>query len=387
MTTIESATHLSDGDLLSEVTRAVTDEHAATAHLIALLAEVDVRRLYLGQGYSSLFTYCTQALHLSEHAAYGRIEAARAARRCPMVLDLLADGSLNVTTVGLLARHLTADNHRHVLERARHKSKREVECIVAALWPLPVVPSSVRKLPNPVGPTATPELPARADHHEVVAAPEGSEPCRLFDKPMAPPAPRVPRAAAVTPLAPTRYRLQVTVSAEAHEDLRRAQDLLRHVIANGDLAMVVARALKLLVQQLERTRCAQTSRPRQAHPARSGSRHVPAAVRRAVWARDKGQCAFEGKDGRCRERGFLEIHHVVPYATGGKTVGENLQLRCRAHNAFEAEHFFGPPMVREAPALYSVQTEPGRVEELTCRRAADLDSPSSAEISRAPRFS
>jgi hypothetical protein len=86
---------------------------------------MDARRLYLGAGYSSLFTYCTQALHLSEHAAYGRIEAARAARRFPLVMDLLANGSLTVTTVGLLAPHLTADNHRNVLESACHKRKRE----------------------------------------------------------------------------------------------------------------------------------------------------------------------------------------------------------------------------------------------------------------------
>ena len=140
MTTIESAKHLSDGELLARVAQAAQRERAATTHLIALLAEMDARRLYLGEGYSSLFTYCTQVLHLSEHAAYGRIEAARAARRFPLVIELLADGSLTVTTVGLLATHLTPDNHRSVLESARHKSKRAVEGIVAALRPLPAVP-------------------------------------------------------------------------------------------------------------------------------------------------------------------------------------------------------------------------------------------------------
>jgi hypothetical protein len=69
---------LSDQALLSEVQAAARRERSDTARLIALLAEVDQRRLYLGQGCASLFTYCTQVLHLSEHAAYGRIEAARA---------------------------------------------------------------------------------------------------------------------------------------------------------------------------------------------------------------------------------------------------------------------------------------------------------------------
>ena len=97
-----------------------------------------------------LFTYCTQALHLSEHAAYGRIEGARAARRFPIVMEFLADGSLNVTTIGLLAPHLTDDNHQTLLLSARYTSKRDVERMVAALRPLPAVPSNVRKLPAPM---------------------------------------------------------------------------------------------------------------------------------------------------------------------------------------------------------------------------------------------
>lgn len=77
--TVRSLAHLSDAELIAKVRELAGSERHATARLIALLAELDARRLYLGEGCSSLFTYCTQALHLSEHAAYGRIEAARAA--------------------------------------------------------------------------------------------------------------------------------------------------------------------------------------------------------------------------------------------------------------------------------------------------------------------
>ncbi len=146
---LDSVSRLSDHELLAEVRIAAAREREATARLIALLAQLDERRLYLGEGCSSLFTYCTQVLHLSEHAAYGRIEAARAARRCPGVLDLLTDGSVTLTTVTLLSAHLTADNHRDVLNEARHKSKRDVEHIVARLRPQPAVPATVRKLPEP----------------------------------------------------------------------------------------------------------------------------------------------------------------------------------------------------------------------------------------------
>jgi hypothetical protein len=123
---LDAVSKMSDKDLLTEVRAAAAREREATARLVALLAQVDERRLYLGEGCSSLFTYCTQALHLSEHAAYGRIEAARAAQRFPVVLDLLFDGSLTLTAVTLLAPHLTPANHRDVLNDARRKSKREV---------------------------------------------------------------------------------------------------------------------------------------------------------------------------------------------------------------------------------------------------------------------
>ena len=94
---------VSDQDLLATVRRLADNECRATAGLIAALAQLDARRLYLGQGCSSLFTYCTQVLHLSEHAAYGRIEAARAARRFPVVLERLVDGEITLTAIGLLA--------------------------------------------------------------------------------------------------------------------------------------------------------------------------------------------------------------------------------------------------------------------------------------------
>jgi 5-methylcytosine-specific restriction endonuclease McrA len=357
MTTIEFPKDFTDAKLLFAVARAAKHERAATAHLIALLAEVDARRLYLGEGYSSLFTYCRQALHLSEHAAYGRIEAARAARRFPVLMDLLADGSLNLTTVGVLAPHLTADNHQSVFNSARYKSKREVESMVAALRPLPAVRSSIRKLPAPVRLPQAAEPTERAGDHELIPSTESLEldpNCRTANS-IAQPV--VSRPSVIAPLAPIRYSIKVTVSAEAHDHLRRAQDLLRHVIPSGDPALIVERALTLLVAHVERTRCAHTARPRRSPAARPGSRHVPAAVRRAVWARDNGQCAFVGHDGRCRARGFLEIHHVIPFAAGGETVVDNLQLRCRAHNAYEAEEFFGPRTVRETQTTYSVQTD------------------------------
>jgi hypothetical protein len=155
----------------------------------------------------------------------------------------------------------------------------------------------------------------------------------------------------VVPLASDRYKVQFTVSRETHDKLRRAQDLMRHAIPNGDPAVIVDRALTLLIVHLERTKLAHAARPRPPRAADRGSRHIPSAVKRAVWRRDEGRCAFEGVEGRCTERGLLEFHHVVPYAHGGAATQGNIQLRCRPHNQHEAEQIFGPHdlPVRERP--------------------------------------
>jgi 5-methylcytosine-specific restriction endonuclease McrA len=247
---------------------------------------------------------------------------------------------------------MTDDNHLELLEAARHKSKRDVELLVARVRPQPAVASSVRKLPPPRPSGQADESPDRAvctgqhidERHARPVEPRAVAVMSSMAAPV--------RPAVVTPLAPERYKVQFTLSREAHDKLRRAQDLLRHSIPSGDPAAIFERALTLLLDDLEKRKLAAASRPHAGRPAAAHSRHVPASVRRQVWARDEGRCAFVGTNGRCEERGFLELHHVVPFAAGGETTAENLELRCRAHNAYEARVCFGPPMVREEAAPF-----------------------------------
>jgi hypothetical protein len=297
---------------------------------------VDSRRLYLGQGCSSLFTYCTQVLHLSEHAAYHRIEAARAVRRFPIILDLVADGSVTLTTVALLRPHLTSDNHEGLLAAVRHKSKREVEHQIACLAPRPDAPSLIRRLP--------PQSRTENLTESRASAPVDVEPAVEPRQVVSAPPPQI------APLATDRYLLRVTLSGETHAKLRRAQQLMGNRSPNGDPAVILDKALSLLVAELERVKVGSVSRPRAAAKrspssptaSSSGSRYIPAASRREVWARDQGRCAFIGPCGRCTETSRLEFHHIVPFARGGPTTVENLAIRCRAHNSYESEEAFGP---------------------------------------------
>src|SRR5690606_14251143 len=130
-------------------------------------------------------------------------------------------------------------------------------------------------------------------------------------KPPAQGSPPPSRRPVIQPLAPAHYRVQFTLDEDGLALLNRAQALMGHRVPAGDVAAVVTEGLTLLVERLEKAKTAATRRPRAvARPCAARSRTIPAAVRRAVWTRDAGRCAFVGRQGRCTETSFLEFHHV-----------------------------------------------------------------------------
>jgi hypothetical protein len=190
-----------------------------------------------------------------------------------------------------------------------------------------------------------------------------------------PDAPPLSHRAFVVPLAPARYRIQFTIGAETHDKLRLVQDLLRREIPEGDPAAIFDRALTLLLAETARRKVGATSsfgpgrRASASHRSASASRHIPAEVKRAVWLRDRGQCAFVGRTGRrCAERTFLEFHHIEPYAVGGEASTGNISLRCRSHNVFEAELAFGTEVVAARQSAAHERTRSGPSTKGNTRR-------------------
>jgi hypothetical protein len=339
MSILAIANGLGDQDLLARLRVLAGAERQTCAELVAHLAALDSRpSLYAGEGYGSLFGYCTQALRLSEDAACSRIEAARAARRFPVILDRLASGEVTLTSVRLLGRHLTPENHQAVLAKASGRSRPQIEALVAELAPQPDAPSLVRKLPTFAATPASSPAPAAP------AVPDPAPPLAT-----APAAPVTAPRPIVRTTAPERYRVQFTIGEETHEMLRRAQTLLRREIPDGDPGAIFHHALALLLEKVEKAKLGAAAKPRSQPSIRprtdnsARSRSVPRAVKRGSWGRDGGQCAFVSPSGRrCSERTFLEFHHVQPYARQGPATVGNISLRCRRHNQYEAELIFGP---------------------------------------------
>jgi hypothetical protein len=342
---LAAAARLSDRDLMSRVNELARHERKATVDLLAHLAELDRRKLYRGEGFASLFAYCTGALRLSEHAAYKRTVAARACRRFPVLLERLADASMNLSTVKMLAPHFTRENLDSLISEASGRSKREVEKIVARVAPRPDVAASVRKMAAAVvGPVSVLALPEPVDPPETAIAADPPSP------PVAPPVPATRPAppAVMAPLAPDRYRFQFTASEDAHEMFLQVQALLRREVPDGAPGAIFERALKLLMDETARKKLAAVKRPRAGGAAPNPrSRNKPAELVRAVWRRDGDRCAFVGRTGqRCGERAFIEFHHRDAWALGGEMTPDNISLRCRTHNQYEAELVFGPLVPR-----------------------------------------
>jgi hypothetical protein len=325
-------THVADETLLADLAALVASDRRTTAMLIAHIAEVDARELFKPAACSSMHAYCTRVLHLSADAAFTRIRAARAGRAFPQIFEAIADGRLHLTGVVLLAPHLRDDNVDHLIEQATHRSKLEIEMLVARLAPRPDVPTKITPIVPPAEPLCTDQLaPAPVANASV-------EPFTL-----------------VKPLAPERFALQTTISQAIRDKLEHAKALMSHRNPSGDVSVVLDAALDALIEKLEKQKFAKTDRPRaaKARPADADAdagadpTYVPAEVRRAVHERDGGQCTFTSAEGvRCGERRFLEFDHITMVCRGGQPTADGLRLRCKPHNQHAAELALGEDFMR-----------------------------------------
>ena len=378
---LETLAHLTDDALHASVRALVGRSNQLLAALLLHLAEVEARGIHRERSCATLTAYCVYELRMSEDAAYKRARAAAIARAFPVIIDKLAAGEIHLTGILMLGPHLTRENYADVLARAQYRTKREIAKLVAELDPHPDVPALVQPLrPETRGAGASTwarfvagltgpvrELPpgqAPKDWTDE-ALPDPFDDADPVSEPAAPDAEA--SSAPSLPQAPQRYKVQFTASQEYVDLLEQARDLLSHVVPARDLEQVQLRAMRALVAELRKRRCAATTtRPaasakaaapaseagdaaaRTAQPAqRRSGRTVPAAVRREVWERDQGRCAFvDARGQRCRETARLELHHREPYARGGPATVANISLRCHQHNALAAEQDFGRDFMR-----------------------------------------
>jgi hypothetical protein len=375
-----------DDELLRRLGELVSHSRRVEVDLVSHIGEVEERRLYAREAFPSMFAYCAGVLHLSEAEAYLRITVARAAREHPLLLTMLGDGRLHLSGIVKLLPILRRENRDELLKRATHRSKRQIVELVAELSPRPDVSSVMRKLPQwrSAPPLADPSrvcagpfelCPDGAPASPRPTAPQnlrwtGAGPLELGpDAVETPPTPAAasplasalvslpgpaPRPAVVEPLSPGRYKVQFTASAQLRDKLERLSALMRSEVPDGDLAAIIEAAVSEKLKRIEARRYARTSAPRKElsnTDTSPSSRHIPAAVRRAVRERDGNRCRYVDERGRrCSERDRLEFHHRHPFGMGGDHSPTNLRLLCPSHNRHLAEIDYGHAAIRRRSA-------------------------------------
>ena len=247
--------------------------------------------------------------------------------------------------------------------------------IVASLRPRPALPDLVRALPCRVttrdAPAAQEALrssgPELAVRQERQVEEERQAEVALTVAP-------VPRRTEMKPLSDKLHVVRMTVGPEFLAELEEVKAALSHQVPPGStLEVLLRRCFRIALDACSRRRrggkqrkpavpAKHASGPVAEPPGRSAesgeaarvmdgdmrprSRYVPVAVRREVWERDAGRCAFVGSNGkRCGSRERVELHHKVPFATGGEATAACLELRCNAHNLFEARLDFGDELM------------------------------------------
>ena len=173
----------------------------------------------------------------------------------------------------------------------------------------------------------------------------------------------------IAPLSADTYKVQFTASRAMHDKFRRAQDLLRHRIPDGDPAAIWEKALDVLIERVEKERFALVHNPRPPKPedpSRPATRNIPAAIKRVVFKRDLGRCTFmDARGHRCPETGFLEYDHVKGFARHPVHRAEDLRLRCRAHNHHAADQMYGREfMDRARKSRKPPPTCPGAISDI-----------------------
>jgi 5-methylcytosine-specific restriction endonuclease McrA len=334
---------LTDEELIHSLKSLAKDERGRTVALLKHLKEMDRRNLAEKTGFPSLFEYCVRELRFAHGTASRRIHAARSAAKFTILYRTIERGLLSVTTVSLLAPHLTWDNHRRLVRTACGKSKREVEALVAGLVTAPPPVERVRFVGALVA-------AAQMDESDLFKSPSAPSAC-----PQLSPTETIVSPAAAAPALPPRKALRVQFSFSADErlyrEVERAKELLRHSIPAGRLEDVFGAAITALLEKIDPEKRARRRMMRSATTVSPRRRQISPSLRDAVWRRDGGRCVFRSSDGRmCGARARLQLDHIVPWARGGSSNDpRNLRLLCRAHNLFEARRVFGDAAVVRSP--------------------------------------
>jgi len=268
-----------------EAVRVAADYKRSEVELIEILQQVDRHRVYHSYMYRSLFQYTTEALGLAEEVAYAFINISRKAQEIPALKEEIKSGAITFTKARRITSVINKENQSHWLELARNCSKQKLEREIAIASPNKAVPDRLTFV------------------HPTNEKVESVQLIKLGEA--------------------VRVQLQAGISEKLMMDIKRAQEIISQRLRRPAGLEDTLRTLTM--EYLDR-HCPIKIAERQ-------SLRGKVALRKQVFLKYQGQCAHRDRTGtRCKERRFLEVHHIKPVSEGGSDEIGNLQLLCSGHH-------------------------------------------------------
>jgi len=314
--------------LLQETKRLVEKERQTTLELIECLAEVEARMLFATLGFSSLWQFCTEYLHLSEGAASRRIRAMRLSRHVPEVKDAIADGSLSLSNASKLQSFFQTES-----KNGRPQSQNQKEETIEKMKGL------------------------------------SQNEC---DKKLAEQSPQYAEAQkeSLKPVDSNHSVLKIVLNEETVEKLKLLKDRMAHKLPHASYKDIVEHLiedqLKQMDRKMEEKPQADLKNEKSTKEETVGTaaaavgpiltnkvrRKIPMHTQRALKKRSGGKCEYVSPDGRrCNSAHALEMDHIKPVAMHGSDELSNLREVCRTHNGLFAKEVFGELMENYLPRL------------------------------------
>jgi HNH endonuclease len=310
----ENIKKLSDKDLLTQTDLLAYQHRKNSVLLLHHLREVEMRRLFVDLGFTSMHKYCLKQLKFSEGETQRRLTSARLLTEFPEIESKIETGTLNVTNLSKIqsflrtektaAHPFTKEQKLELISELEDKSTREVEKELVSL---------------------------------------SHQPALLAEK--------FQGAKASILLEEGCQRFETTLSKEHQELLAEFRNLYAHELKDSGNGWVLVFLLQKAVQY-KKKKLGLLEKPKRLNAAPLPSaqkakrtprrKYIAAHIKKHLWQRAQACCEHRDPKSRkrCGSKLALEIDHIKPLALGGADELPNLRLLCRVHNSRRAVKTF-----------------------------------------------
>ena len=303
----------------------------AEAELIEILQQVEKHRVFIRRGHSSLFSYVTKELGLSESTAYSLITVARKARQVPELKAEIRSGRMTLSNARRVASVLTAENKKDWIQAACELSSRQLEKEIVKVCPQ----EAIRERATYTSKDRV-KLELGLSEREMLKLRRVQD---LLSQSKKRPVSLEETIAALTSEFLTRHdpvekakRHQVKKGPENGRD--RKQVFPKRLVTRRE-EMDTGQKVSGLPATPVAAPIVTQRRPVPSQHKTTSRESIPAAILHQVNLRDQRKCMHILADGtHCNQSRWIEVHHKIAVSQGGPNTFENLITLCSTHHKF-----------------------------------------------------